>query len=226
MTRYATDFGHWRSLSARRATYGADFGLRGGYDFGFRGSRGGAPWGEGPRFGYGRDFGRGRFPRRARVSVTDIMTDEPNAVTADTPLSAAARLMRELDVGILPVVDDLDQRHLTGVITDRDIAVRAVAEGLDGASRVADCMTPEVASCPDDADVQDVLDVMRAEQVRRVPITDYDGRLVGIVAQADLAVGYAGLDRDREIEVEEAIERISEPAQLQRPWGSYGSWRG
>jgi CBS domain-containing protein len=221
MRRYANDFGGWRPLG-RPSSYGADFGPRGGYDRAFRGRRQGAPWGAAPRRGYGGDF----FRRRARASVQDIMTEEPNAVTGETALGDAARLMRELDVGILPVVDDLDSRRLRGVITDRDIAVRAVANGLDGGARVAECMTRDVQSCPDDADVQEVLDIMRAEQVRRVPITDRDGRLVGIVAQADLAVGYAGLDRNREIEVEEAIERISEPAQLQRQWGALRAWRG
>jgi len=227
MARYASDFG-WNPSWSRRS-YGSDFGpgLMGAYDRPFRGGRRGAPWrGGAMRTGYGGDFGRRLSRRRAPVLASDIMTEEPNAVTAETALTEAARLMRDLDVGILPVVDDLDNLALRGVITDRDIAVRAVANGLDGAARVADCMTRRVESCPDDADVQDVLDVMRSEQVRRVPITDRDGRLVGIVAQADLAVSYAGLDPEREIEVEDAIERISEPAQLQRQWGTLGRWRG
>jgi CBS domain-containing protein len=153
------------------------------------------------------------------VRVGDIMTENPTAVTPDTTLADVARQMKELNVGIIPVVDDEEHRHLQGVITDRDIAIRAVAEGKDGKAKVSDCMTREVESCRRDDRIQDLLGVMRSEQVRRVPITDEEGCLIGIVAQADLAVAYAGLDRDREISVEEAIERISEPGPSQRGRG-------
>jgi CBS domain-containing protein len=205
----------------------------GGYDRGYRGSGGGmgTTWA-----GYGTDFrtGRGGFMGErsryggtgsgwrgrqgggAQMRVGDLMTENPEAVTPDATLADVAKKMKELDVGIIPVVDDQQRRHLEGVITDRDIAIRAVAEGKDGKAKVAECMTREVESCRRDDQVQDILNVMRSEKVRRVPITDEEGCLVGIVAQADLAVEFAGLDRDREISVEEMIERVSEPARPQR----------
>ncbi|HLL84951.1 MAG TPA: CBS domain-containing protein, partial [Longimicrobium sp.] len=86
---------------------------------------------------------------------------------------------------------------------------------------VAECMTPNVSTVNRNASVRQVMDVMRREQVRRVPVTDGEGRLVGIIAQADLAVQYAGLDPEREIEVEEVLERISEPGLRRFRPGSY-----
>ncbi len=146
-----------------------------------------------------------------RVCAWQIMTEDPTTVTADTTLAVAAQLMRELDVGVIPVVDDDEGGRLVGVITDRDMVVRALADGKDGEATVGDHMTAEVTSVTPGDSVHDVLDVMKHERVRRVPVTDADGRLVGIISQADLAVSYAGLDMEREAEVEEAIERISEP---------------
>ncbi len=144
------------------------------------------------------------------------MTPDPEAVTPDTTLAEAARKMRDRDVGIIPVVDDLESRHLVGVITDRDIALRAVAEGKGGTDRVRDCMTRDVETCRPGHGIYDVMRVMRREQVRRVPITDDEHRLLGIIAQADLAVAYAGSDPEREIAVEDTIERISEPGPNRR----------
>jgi CBS domain-containing protein len=144
------------------------------------------------------------------MRARDIMTEEPYAVTPNVTLREVARWMEELDVGIIPVVDD--EGWLQGVITDRDIVVRALAHGLGPDASVAECMTSEVATVSWDAPVRNVMDLMRRERVRRVPVTDGDGRLVGIIAQADLSVHYAGLDQEREREVEEVVERISEPA--------------
>jgi CBS domain-containing protein len=149
------------------------------------------------------------------------MTENPEAVTPGTTLADAARKMRDLNVGILPVVDDLDNRRLQGVITDRDIAVRAVAEGKGGTARVEQCMTLAVESCHPDDRVRDVIHVMEREQVRRVPIVDHAGSLVGIIAQADLAVDFAEGEEHRELRVGDAIERISEPAGPRRGRGGY-----
>lgn len=187
---------------------------RTGYGTDYRTGRGGF-MGERGRYG-GTGSGRARRSGAAQMRIGDLMTENPEAVTPDATLSDVAKKMKELDVGIIPVVDDPQSRHLQGVITDRDIAIRAVAEGKDGNAKVSECMTRDVESCRREDDVQDVLNVMRSEQVRRVPITDEEGCLVGIVAQADLAVEFAGLDRDREISVEEMIERVSEPARPQR----------
>jgi CBS domain-containing protein len=188
-----------------------------GYGTEFRTDRG-RFMGERGRYGGGSRW-RGRQGGAGQMRVGDLMTENPEAVTPDATLADAAKKMKELDVGIIPVVDDQESRHLQGVITDRDIAIRAVAEGKDGKAKVSECMTRDVESCRREDRIQDILNVMRSEQVRRVPITDEEGCLVGIVAQADLAVEFAGLDRDREISVEEMIERVSEPARPQRGRG-------
>ncbi len=168
---------------------------------------------------YGPPFaGRsgGGVPDADRVRAAEIMTREPETVTPDAMVADVARKMRQLNVGIIPVVDGDDTTQLRGVVTDRDLAVRVLAEGGDGTVKVSECMTEDVATVDRFDTVHDIFNVMKRERVRRVPVTDGQGRLVGIVAQADLAVNYAGLDLQRETEVEEVLERISEPAQPRR----------
>ena len=191
----------------------ANFGARERSGFGAGGGAYDTDYGMG---GGGGGFGGGDDEIRG-MRAADVMTDNPETVTSDTPLMEAARKMRELDVGIIPVVESENSRRLRGVITDRDIAVRAVAEGKDAnATTVGDVMTTDLQTCNKNDSLRDVLGVMEREQVRRVPITDREGRLVGIIAQADLAVDYAGNDSEREMRVEDTIERISEPG---RPEG-------
>lgn len=191
----------------RGGEYGTNSGWVTGAPQGEEG-RGNRPGGtQGRQWGAPAPGNRTAGNERAR----DIMTENPEAVTPDTTLGEVATLMAELDVGILPVVDDPEVRRLRGVVTDRDLVVRGMARGLTGSATVAECMTPNVSTVNRNASVRQVMDVMRRERVRRVPIVDGEGRLVGIIAQADLAVHYAGLDPDREMEVEEVLERISEP---------------
>jgi CBS domain-containing protein len=188
----------------------------GGFGGGYGGSYGGSYGG-----GYGRDF-QDRERGEERVRASDIMTENPETVTPDTPIAEVARRMRDLDVGIIPVVEDEGSRRLRGVITDRDITVRAVAEGKDlKGLKVSDCMTTDVESCNKNDSVSDVMRVMQEEQVRRVPITDREGRLVGIIAQADVAVDYAGARRERKRQVARTLERVSRPAEPER--GGRGS---
>ncbi|HSJ15057.1 MAG TPA: CBS domain-containing protein [Longimicrobiales bacterium] len=145
------------------------------------------------------------------MKARELMTSNPECVTRDESLQRAAQIMRDLDVGFVPVVDDHTSMRLTGVITDRDIAVRAVADGRsDG--RVADCMTSGSLRTvsPDDSD-NDVMRAMRDAQVRRIPVVEEGNRLVGIIAQADIAT--EGLS-DRK--VGQTVEEISEPG---RPRG-------
>jgi CBS domain-containing protein len=140
------------------------------------------------------------------VKVQDVMTPNPRSVTPDTPVREAARIMKDEDVGIIPVVDE-GSRRLVGVITDRDIAVRIVAEGGDVNAKVRDVMSSgKITTCRPDEDIDEVMDAMASEQVRRIPIVDERGSLVGIVAQADI-VRKAADDH----KAEETVERISEP---------------
>jgi CBS domain-containing protein len=138
------------------------------------------------------------------MKASDIMSKNPRTVTPDTAIAEAARLMKTEDVGVLPVVESDSSRRLLGMITDRDITVRVVAEGKTSAS-VRDAMTSSVRSCSADDSVQDVMELMGREQVRRVPIVDDRGELVGIVAQADIV-----LEGD-DARAEATIEQISQP---------------
>src|SRR3954471_24846431 len=133
------------------------------------------------------------------------MTRDVQCVAPDTTLQEAAEKMKALDVGPLPVCDN---DRLAGVLTDRDITVRAVAEGLDPkTARVREAMTPEVISCFEDQDVADAARLMKDKQVRRVLVLNRDRRLVGIVSLGDLAV-----ETGDERLAGEALERVSEPA--------------
>jgi CBS domain-containing protein len=198
--------------------YGGEYRRGGGRAFGGSfgtESRGGVGGGAGGGFDIERSQ-RARQSDADRVRARDVMTDDPECVTPDATVAEVAKKMRELNVGVIPVVDDLGNRRLRGVITDRDLAVRVLASGKDGKAKIGEYMTEQVEVVNQNDTVHDVLNVMKREQVRRVPVTDRDGRLVGIIAQADLSVSYAGLDLQRETEVEEAIERISEPARPRR----------
>jgi CBS domain-containing protein len=187
---------------------------RGGSSYG-GGMSGGSTYGAlsgGSSMGGGMTMGGGMGQDETlRTRASQIMTDNPETVTPDTSLADAAMKMRDLDVGIIPVVESESNKRLKGVVTDRDITIRAVAEGMDArTTKVSEVMTTEVETCNKNDSVADVLRVMEREQVRRVPITDREGRLVGIVAQADVA---RDMDTDRgEQRVADALERISEPA--------------
>ena len=141
------------------------------------------------------------------MKAREIMTANPRTVTPDMNLPEVARLMQNEDVGIVPVVDAGGSRKLVGVVTDRDIALRVVGEGRDPNSvRVSDVMSTNVRTCREDDSVDDVMDVMGKEQVRRVPIVDERGSLVGIVAQADVV-----LQASSDKKAERTVEKISQP---------------
>jgi CBS domain-containing protein len=117
------------------------------------------------------------------------MTPEPRALLPDESVSRAAALMRDADVGMIPIVSGLKNRELVGVITDRDIAVRAVALGKGPQTPVREVMSPEVMYCFEDDDTDAVARNMADIKVRRLPVVNRDKRLVGIIALGDLAVG-------------------------------------
>jgi CBS domain-containing protein len=141
--------------------------------------------------------------------VNEIMTPTPRVVTPNDPISHAAQIMRDLDVGCVPVVDDRAHMHPVGVITDRDVVVRCVAERHFRDCRVGDHMTEAGLDTVSPAsDVVEVIRLMERDQVRRVLVTDA-GRLVGIVSQADLALKEGPL---APLVVERVLERVSAPA--------------
>jgi CBS domain-containing protein len=136
----------------------------------------------------------------------DIMTKDPATCTPSASIQEVARLMKHNDCGCIPIVDG--SRHLVGVVTDRDIAVRGIADGMGASTEVETLMTTNPACCSPDSDIQEVERIMAERQVRRVPITDEEGCCVGIVAQADLALAEDGVISEGE--VGRVVERISE----------------
>ena len=143
------------------------------------------------------------------MQAKDVMTRDVRSIHPDETLEAAAAGMALLDVGPLPVHDG---KRLVGMLTDRDIVVRAVATGLDPIqARVREVMTPAVVYCFEDQDVGEAARLMEEHKVRRLVVLGRDERLVGIVSLGDLAVGTGDEHR-----VGEVLEVVSEPAEPAR----------
>jgi CBS domain-containing protein len=148
------------------------------------------------------------------MQAKEIMSPEPKCCTPDDTLRDAARMMADNDCGCLPVVEDITRKQIIGVLTDRDIAIRGVAVGKTPDSKVNDVMSPAPSVCFAEDAVEEVERIMIEKQVRRVPVVDSEGRVVGIIAQADLARdNRAASDR----EVGRLVEKISEPVMGRRP---------
>jgi CBS domain-containing protein len=136
------------------------------------------------------------------AQIREAMTSNPRTVTADSSIAEAARLMRDEDTGIAPVTEG---RRLIGVITDRDVAIKVVAEGKDPqATKVTQIASSNLVTVDPEQDLDDALRLMAQHQVRRLPVVEEDGNLVGILAQADVA-RHAGAE-----ETGRVVEEISE----------------
>ena len=140
------------------------------------------------------------------MRVSEIMATDPTCCTPETTAQEAARLMTEQDCGCLPVVDPDDR--LVGVVTDRDITCRCVAEGKDPSTPVGEIMTTGAQCCTSDDDVAEATSIMADSQVRRVPVIDGQGCCVGMVAQADIARADSAATPG---DVGEVVEHVSEP---------------
>ena len=141
------------------------------------------------------------------MKAKDIMTKDPSCITPETPVSEAAKMMEREDVGMLPIVDQQGSKRLVGVVTDRDITIRHVGQGHDNPNcPVREAMTERLVTSRPDDDVEQVMELMGREQVRRIPVVDERGSIVGVVAQADI-VREAKNDK----KAERTVEKISEP---------------
>jgi len=117
--------------------------------------------------------------------IKDVMTSNPCSIEAEKSVAYAAKMMREEDVGLAPIVEG---DKLIGMLTDRDIAIRVVAEGRDPDQvKVADVASKQVVTIDPQQDLDEALRIMAKHQVRRLPVVQEDGKLVGVVAQADIA---------------------------------------
>jgi len=135
-------------------------------------------------------------------SIREIMTSNPSTVQADATVGDAARVMRDDDTGIVPIVEN---ERLVATITDRDIAVRVVAEGRDAESSVREIASSDLVTIDPQQELDEALRLMAQHQVRRLPVVEEDGRLVGIIAQADVA------RESDDARTGELVEEISQP---------------
>ena len=141
------------------------------------------------------------------MRIADVMTPDPQTVRTGDTLQSAAQLMDELNVGVLPVVDG---GELIGILTDRDIVIRSTSAGQDpNTAKVSDAMTTDAQTLQEDASVEEAVEIMEERQLRRVPVVNGAGRLVGIVSLGDLAASGTP-------EAADALEAISTPAEPDR----------
>jgi len=135
------------------------------------------------------------------MKIKDVMTPEVRTATPDESIRSAARMMREADTGVLPVGE---QDRLVGMITDRDITVRGIAEGKGPETAIGEIMTAEVRYCFEDEDLDAVAENMAELKVRRLPVVNRDKRLVGMVSIGDFA--------GREV-AQDALQGVTRPGQ-------------
>ena len=118
----------------------------------------------------------------------EVMTKNPLCCLPEDLVTKAAGLMKSENIGSIPVVEDEQTRKLVGIVTDRDLTLKIVAEGLDAKStKVEAVMTRKVVTCRAEDGLQKALDAMSEHQLRRIPVVDGDNKIVGIIAQADVA---------------------------------------
>ncbi len=144
------------------------------------------------------------FSENARKKCREIMTRDVKTANREATLRDVAALMRDGDMGAMPIVED---GKLVGIVTDRDIVVRAIAEGKDVSTKIGDVMTGEIFSVGENDFVFEAIRLMGDKQVRRVPIVNDAGELAGIIAMADVA-----LETEDEREIAETLEEISSGA--------------
>jgi CBS domain-containing protein len=139
---------------------------------------------------------------------SDVMTSDPKCCLPSDTVARAAQIMRDQDVGSVPVCEDERQKKLIGTVTDRDITLRVVAQGLDpNSTRIEQIMSRDVVTCRPEDDVEKAIQGMEDRQLRRIPVIDSTGRIVGIISQADIALRLRQPEKTAEV-----VEDISQPA--------------
>jgi CBS domain-containing protein len=142
------------------------------------------------------------------MQVRDIMSFHPHCCTPDTSLRDAAQLMCDCDCGAIPVVENGDRERPVGIITDRDIACRAVAKGKDPmTTTVRECMSTHLSTVNENCSIEDCCNAMERSKIRRMLVTNDKGLLCGIVSQADIALRMA------EEQAAELVREVSQPTE-------------
>jgi CBS domain-containing protein len=140
------------------------------------------------------------------MQCSEIMTKNPECCLPSDMVIKAAQLMKSEDVGPIPIVADKDGKRLTGIVTDRDLAIKVIAEARDpNTTRLQDVMSDDVVSCNENDDVDKVLKLMEENQLRRIPVVGKNDQLLGIIAQADVATRLGQPDKTGRV-----VEQISE----------------
>jgi CBS domain-containing protein len=146
------------------------------------------------------------------AKCSDVMTRDPVSCEPDEAISRVSEIMKREDVGAVPVIETTRSRRLVGITTDRDIVVRVVAVGRDPKiASASEAMTTNPVTCREDEDVREAVSRMAERQVRRLPVVDAEGRLCGIIAQADIATR---VHQDKT--TGELVEAISEPGTVRK----------
>jgi CBS domain-containing protein len=141
------------------------------------------------------------------MKCSEVMTQDPVCCVASDTVSTVAQLMGREDVGSIPVIEKQEGKKLIGIVTDRDLALKVVGENRSPQNtRVYAVMTRDLITCRPDDDLSQTLAAMSQHQIRRVPVVDAEGQVVGIIAQADVA-----LRADNEHKTAEVVEDISKP---------------
>jgi CBS domain-containing protein len=170
-------------------------------------------WGQGARGAAGyEDHGESELnisnvkPEKCR----DLMTKDPVCSLPSENVISAAKRMRQADIGVLPVVENQQDKHLIGIITDRDLAVHVLAEGRDpGSTTVGEIMSRDLVACSPDDDCEEALRLMEQRRVRRIPAVDRSGRVVGIISQGDFALRLRDVAKTAEL-----VTEVSQPAHV------------
>jgi CBS domain-containing protein len=130
----------------------------------------------------------------------DVMTQNPVSARPEDTVASVARLMKENDIGPIPIVESQNSKRLIGIVTDRDLALKVVAEGRDPQTTpVKQVMSISVITCHDDDDIETALNAMSAQQLRRIPVVDDNKMLLGIIAQADIATRMNAPEKTAEV---------------------------
>jgi len=140
-------------------------------------------------------------------TCSEVMTKNPSCCLPTDTVSKAAQWMKNEKVGSIPVIENEKTKKLIGIVTDRDLALQVIADGRDAkTTKVSEVMTHEVVTCSVDDDIQDAVDAMAENQLRRIPVVDKDYKIVGIISQADVATRV-----DEPQETAKMVKEISQP---------------
>jgi CBS domain-containing protein len=140
------------------------------------------------------------------TKCSEVMTRNPICAEPGDTVASVAQLMKDNDIGPIPIVESKNSKKLVGIVTDRDLALKVVAGGRDPQTTpVMEVMTTGVITCRDDDDIETALDAMATQQLRRIPVVDDGNKLLGIIAQADIATRM-----DKPEKTGEVVKEISE----------------